>query len=99
VLRVTVGTDAARLSLLPRARLARMMGAKLRRPFPVCGQDAADARVHYSGDLSAAVRSLTEALLRLLGEPQKPHPRTAKPRSNSPSGAQRATPGVVAPSV
>jgi ribose 1,5-bisphosphokinase len=95
VVRVTVGTEAARLPLHPRTCLARMMGAKLRRRLrPVCGEDAVDARVHHSGDLSAAVRSLTEALVRLLSEPQTARLRTAKPRPGKRSSADALTPSV-----
>jgi phosphonate metabolism protein PhnN/1,5-bisphosphokinase (PRPP-forming) len=96
VVRLTVGTDAVRLPLLPRACLARMMGPALcRRSRAICGQDPVDARVHHSGDLSLAVRSLTEALLRVLGEPKEPRPRAAKPRSSSRPRAPRATAALV----
>jgi ribose 1,5-bisphosphokinase PhnN len=96
VVRLTAGTDAARLPLHPRSCLARMMGPTLcRRSRAICGEDPVDARVHHSGDLSSAVRSLTDALLHVLREPNERRPRPAKRRSR----AQRATAALVNSSV
>jgi ribose 1,5-bisphosphokinase PhnN len=96
VLRVTVGTEAARLPLHPRSCLARTMGGKLQRCLqPVSGELAVDAHVHHSGDLSAAVRSLTEALLRLLNEPEQARPGAATTGSIKRAGVPRAFPSTV----
>ena len=96
VVRLTAGTDAARLPLHPRSCLARMMGPKLcRRSRAICGEAPVDARVHHSGDLSSAVRSLTDALLHVLREPNERRPRPAKRPSSSRSRGQRATATLV----
>jgi ribose 1,5-bisphosphokinase PhnN len=100
VVRLTAGTDAARLRLHPRSCLARMMGPKLcRRSRVICGEDPVDARVHHSGDLSLAVRSLTDALLHVLREPNERRPRPAKRPSSRRSRGQRATATLVNSSV
>jgi phosphonate metabolism protein PhnN/1,5-bisphosphokinase (PRPP-forming) len=100
VVRVTVGPEAARLPLHPRTCLARLMGAKLRRRLrAVCDEDAVDARVHYSGDLSAAVRSLTLALLRILKAPEQVRLRADKPRRVKRSGSRRAPAGALPPAL
>jgi ribose 1,5-bisphosphokinase PhnN len=95
VVRVTIGAEAARLPLHPRPCVARTMGGKLRRCLrSVNGEDAVDAHVHHSGDISAAVRSLTEALLRLVKEPTRARPGTATTGSSQRAGVPRATSGA-----
>jgi ribose 1,5-bisphosphokinase PhnN len=100
VVRVTIGAEAARLPLRPRACVARTTGGQLRRCLrPVSGKEVVDAHVHHSGDLSAAVRSLTEALVRLLKEPVRARSSTVTTGSRKRAGVPRVASGALPPVV